>query len=216
MPTPYDRVTGLTLVTPPTVEPITLAQAKTHLRVDISDDDALISTLITSAREACEAFIHGYIVTQTWRVSYSGFPDDSTAPIVIPIEPMQSVSSFKWYDQNYTLTSMTVATPGPGPFLTTDFILDSDHEPPRLYPPPGNAWPGVSLWPVSPLQITVVAGFGADGTKCPQSYIDGMLLYIAHHYENREAVETSGAVGKEIPMGCEYAWTLGGRYWHLR
>lgn len=216
MPSPYDHVTALTLVTPPAAEPITLAQAKNHLKVDIADDDVLITTLITAAREACEAFIHGSIITQTWRVSYDGFPSTSTDSIAIPIEPLQSVSSFQWIDQNHTVTSMTVATPGPGPFLSTDYLLDSDHEPARLVPPPGNAWPGVSLWPVSPVQVTVVAGFGVDGTKCPQSYINGMLMCIAHWYENRPTVETSGAVGKEVPMSAEYCWWAGGRYWHLR
>lgn len=216
MSSPYDHVAGATLVTPPAVEPITLAQAKNHLRVDIADDDALIGILITAAREACEAFIHGSLITQTWRVSFDAFPENPLDSIRIPIEPLQSVSSFKWWDQFFNLTTMTVATPGPGPFLSTDYILDTDREPPRLVLPPGNAWPGVSLWPVSPLQVTVVAGFGADGTHVPQSYINGMLMCIAHWYENRPTVETSGAVGKEVPMSAEYCWWAGGRYWHLR
>ena len=40
----------------PTSEPVTLAEAKNFLRVTITDDDLLISSLITAAREACEAF----------------------------------------------------------------------------------------------------------------------------------------------------------------
>lgn len=216
MATPFDHVTGLKLVTPPAVEPITLAQAKNHLRVDIADDDALIQTYITAARQACEAFIHGSLITQTWRVSYDGFPDDFRAGIWIPVEPLQSVSSFEYWDQNYTLTTMTAATPGPGPFLATDYILDTDSEPARLVLPPNNAWPGVSLWPVSPIQVTVVAGFGADGTTVPAAYLNGMYMCIAHWYENRPAVETSGAVPKEVPMGAEYSWWIGGRYWHLK
>ena len=216
MATPFDRVTGITLVTPPAIEPITLAQAKNHLRVDIPDDDTLITTYIMAARIACEAFIHGSLITQTWRVSYNGFPDDFLAAIAIPVEPLQSVVSFKWWDQNYNLTTMTVATPGPGPFLATDYILDTDSEPGRIVPPPNSAWPGVSLWPVSPIQITVMAGFGADGTSVPAPYINGMLMCIAHWYEHRAAIETSGAVPKEVPMGAEYSWWIGGRYWHLK
>ena len=216
MATPFDHVTGLTLVTGPAVEPITLAQAKNHLRVDIPDDDALITTYITAARVACEAFIHGSLITQTWRVSYNGFPDDFLAAIAIPIEPLQSVVSFKWWDQSYNLTTMTAATPGPGPFLATDYLLDADSEPARIVPPPNSAWPGVSLWPVSPIQITVTAGFGADGTTVPAPYINGMLMCIAHWYEHRAAVESSGAVPKEVPMGAEFSWWLGGRYWHLK
>lgn len=216
MATPFDKVTGLVLVSPPTVEPITLPQAKNHLRVDIADDDALIQTYITAARQACEAFIHGYLITQTWRVNYSGWPDDFLGSIAIPVEPLQSVASFKWWDQNFVETDMTVATPGPGPFLSTDYLLDKDSEPAQIVLPPGNAWPGVSQWPVNPIQITVTAGFGADGTAVPAAYLNGMYMCIAHWYEHRAAVESSGAIPKEVPMGAEWSWWNGGRFWHLK
>src|SRR5579859_563731 len=162
MGTPYDSVAGIVVVTPPVVEPITLDQAKNHLRVDISDDDALITRLITATREACEAFIHGYLITQTVRVSYDQFPFDQ-APIWIPAEPLQSITSVKWFDQTNTPTTLNAWSGGTG-----DYILDTDHEPARLVLPPGSNWPGSSLWPVSPVQVTAVVGFGADGTavKC--------------------------------------------------
>lgn len=202
---------GLVLVTPPAVEPITLDQAKNHLRVDIADDDALIETYITAAREACEAFIHGFLITQTWRVSLDAFPVNGTDPIEIPVEPLQSVGSVKWFDQLNNVTTLNAWNNGSG-----DYIVDTDSEPGRLVPPPNQVWPGVSLWPVSPVQITVTAGFGADGTKVPAAYLNGMYMCIAHWYENRGAVESSGAVPKEVPMGAEYCWWIGGRYWHLK
>ena len=211
MGTPFDHVTGLKLVTPPAVEPITLSQAKNHLRVDIADDDALITTLITAARQACEAFIHGCLITQTWRVSYDGFPDDFTDAIAIPVEPLQSVVSAVWYDQTNTPTTLNAWSNGSG-----DYIVDTDSEPGRLVPPPNQVWPGVALWPVSPIQVTVTAGFGADGPAVPAAYINGMFMCIAHWYENRPAVESSGAIPKEVPMGAEFCWWIGGRYWHLK
>src|SRR5690242_19466185 len=143
---------GLVLVTPPAVESITLPQAKNHLRVDVTDDDALITTYITAAREACEAFIHGCLVSQTWRVSLDAFPDGRTDPIEIPLEPLESVVSVKWYDQNNNATTLNAWSNGSG-----DYILDTDSEPGRLVLPPNQVWPGVSLWPVSPVQITVTA-----------------------------------------------------------
>jgi len=45
----------LQLVTPPVDEPVTLAEAKLHLRVDFDEDDALILALISAARQAAEA-----------------------------------------------------------------------------------------------------------------------------------------------------------------
>lgn len=207
---------GLVQISKPAVEPITLAEAKSFLRVDTADDDDLIASLIMSAREACEAFIHGYLITQTWRVSLDAFPADFVAPIVIPVEPLQSVVSFVWHDYQYNQTTGTVATNGPGPFLATDYLVDTDSEPGRIVLPTTNAWPGVELWPVNPIQITVKAGFGDTAVSIPRAYINGMRMCIAHWYENRPAVESSGAVPKEIPMGAEYSWWVGGRYWHLR
>lgn len=211
MASPFDHVTGLTLVTPPAVEPITLPDAKNFLRVDIADDDAFITTLITSARIACEAFIHGSLITQTWRVSYDGFPDDFRAAIAVPVEPLQSISSVTWTDQNNVTTTLNLWANGSG-----DYLVDTDSEPGRIVLPPNQAWPGVTLWPVSPIQVVAVAGFGADGTKVPAPYINGMRMCIAHWYENRPAIESSGAVPKEVPMGAEYSWWIGGRYWHLK
>ena len=45
---------GLKVVTAPTVEPVTLAEAKLHQRVDLDADDALISMWISAIREHAE------------------------------------------------------------------------------------------------------------------------------------------------------------------
>ena len=47
---------GLTVVTAPSATPITLAEAKTFLRIDTSDDDTLINTLIGAARDYFEEY----------------------------------------------------------------------------------------------------------------------------------------------------------------
>lgn len=201
---------GLVQLTKPAVEPITLPQAKAFLRVDIADDDDLIEGLIMTAREACESFIHGYLITQTWKVTLDAWPIDQS-PVLIPIEPLQSLTSVTWEDETGVVTTMNAWNGTSG-----DYILDLDHEPPRLVLPPNQAWPGKSLWPVSPIQITGTVGFGATADSVPKSYITGMRMCIAHWYENRPAVESTGAVPKEVPMGAEYCWWAGGRYWHLK
>lgn len=199
---------GMHIVTPPAVEPLTLTTTKLHLRVDTADDDALIAIFISAAREACESFIRGKLITQTWEVELDAFPSD-TGPIPIPIEPLISVQSVIWTDWTNTPTTLT-AWNG----TTGNYIVDTDSEPGRLVLPPNNAWPGASLWPVSPIKIALTAGFGTTEASVPFLYRAGMLMAIAHWYENREAVMSSGAIPKEVPMGTEYAWWLGGRYWH--
>jgi uncharacterized phiE125 gp8 family phage protein len=57
---------SLRLITPPQNEVVTLAQAKNHLRVDIEDDDDLISSLIVVARQRAEEYTRRAFITQTW------------------------------------------------------------------------------------------------------------------------------------------------------
>lgn len=74
---------GLSLYSPPVQEPVTLAEAKTHLRVTYTDDDALIAELITAARQWFEEQTYRALVTQTWDLKLDELPrgDD---PIRVP------------------------------------------------------------------------------------------------------------------------------------
>src|SRR6516164_5390111 len=65
---------GLILETPPLVEPISLAQAKSFLRVDFSTDDALISALITAARELVEIHTSRTMVNTGYIQTLDSFP----------------------------------------------------------------------------------------------------------------------------------------------
>ena len=67
----------LQLVTAPTQEPVSLAEARLHLRVDFSDDDALIMALIRSARLAAETITGRQLVTARWKYILDSFPGPS-------------------------------------------------------------------------------------------------------------------------------------------
>src|SRR4051794_4197557 len=64
----------LVQITPPSVEPVTLAEAKLHCKVDFTDDDALITSLIAAARMVCETRLRQALVTQTWVLYLDSFP----------------------------------------------------------------------------------------------------------------------------------------------
>ena len=79
---------SLTRETAPALEPVTLAEAKAHLRVDISDDDDLITAIIKAAREYCEEYLDRTLVHTQWTMRMDAFPWE----FKLPRPPMAPVS----------------------------------------------------------------------------------------------------------------------------
>ena len=65
---------SLIIEKPATAYPVTLDEAKNFLRVDITDDDSLITTLIDAATAACEAFTRRSFCYKGFRQSLDSFP----------------------------------------------------------------------------------------------------------------------------------------------
>jgi len=175
---------ALKLITGPTVEPVTLEEAKTHLRVDITDDDNLITALIKTAREYCENFQNKAYYTQTWELVLDKFPAENY--IKIPKPPLQSVTSVIYKDNEGTETTLDASK----------YIADTDSEPGRIVLAYGESWPSFTPYPVGAVRIRFTTGHD-DISKVPQMVKQAMLLLIGHWYENREASVT-GAISREV------------------
>lgn len=173
---------ALKIYTAPAVEPISLAEAKLHLRVDIDDDDSYISALITAARQAAEATTNRAFITQTWDL----FADRFTAldRIMVPLPPLQSVTGIYYTPYGGVETTLTIA----------HYSVDTSSDPGRVVLNFGYCWPGSTLIPVNGMRMRFVAGYGAAGSNVPQSIRQAMLLMIGHYYENREATGKPVAV----------------------
>lgn len=175
---------ALKLITPPAEEPITLQEAKLHLRVDSNDDDTLITSLITSAREYCEDFLNRALITQTWDLTLDDWPDEDY--IKVPLPPLQSVTSVTYYDTDNNATVMDAA----------DYFVDDQSEPGRVHLAYGESWPSTTLRPANGVVVRFVAGYG-NAANVPQKIKQAMLMLIGHWYENREASVT-GTVSREV------------------
>jgi len=181
---------ALKLITPAAAEPVSLAEAKLQLRVDVSDDDVLITGLITAAREAVETITRRALVTQTWELVLDEFPGGSQ--VEMPLPPLQSITSIK-----YKVAAGTEST-----FASSSYVVDTDSAPGRVVLDDGASWPGDDLYEASAVRIRFVAGYGATGAAAPQSIRQAMLLMIGHWYESREQVVEG--TPREIPMGAEW------------
>src|SRR5205085_7972655 len=100
-------MSSLSLVSPPANEPVSLDEAKEHLRVTSTDQDNLIRHLISAARIYCENKLGQPIVTQTWDLKLDGFPCDA---IRVPRPPLQSVTSITYLDSGGSLQTLNPST----------------------------------------------------------------------------------------------------------
>jgi len=188
---------GLMLVTPPAEEPVSLADAKAHLRVDISDDDALIATLIKAARELFENYTRRALVTQTWDLVLDAFPAERE--LELPRPPLQSVTSITYKEADGSVQT----------FPTSEYVVDTSGMFGRVVLKSASTWPSVQLWPAGAVTVRFVAGYGG-ASGVPQAAKHAILLMVAYWYENREAVAVQpGVIAKELPMAYErLMWQL--------
>lgn len=161
---------ALIRITAPATEPLDLATAKLHCRVDGTDEDTLITALIVAAREQAEHETGRALVTQTWELVHDSFPE----AFVLRRAPIQSVTSLKYLDS---------ATGAEQTLAGTDYLLDKDSEPGYVVPAYGKAWPA-SYGVPNAVRVRYVAGYGVAATV-PQAIKQWMLLAIGTMYENR-------------------------------
>lgn len=135
------------LIMPPTTEPISLDEAKKHLRIDFTDDDVLIGALIARARVASEGFLNRALLTQTWDLWLDCFPTKDY--IELPMPPLKSVISVKYYGTDDTEYIMAAA----------DYFVDDKSFLGKVSLNYGKTWPSTTLRPVNGVVVRYVAGY---------------------------------------------------------
>lgn len=178
----------ISLTSPPAQEPVTLAELKLHARVDITDDDDLLTSLIQVAREWVEAHTVRRLITRTETLLLDGFP--SCDRISIPVAPLQAVGTITYLDDagaSATLDSSTYVADISGPIGVV--ALKS-----------GQTWPSLtsSKRPINAVRVPFTSGY-ANAEAVPASLKLAVKLLAAHYYENREA--TTPIDVKNLPMG---------------
>jgi uncharacterized phiE125 gp8 family phage protein len=160
------------IIAPPELEPITLEEAKLHLRVDGTDEDVLIGLLIIAAREAAEHETWRALMTQTLELGLSCWP----CKIYLPHPPVISVTSIKYLDLAGILQTLD----------PEDYIVDDYSEPAKIVPAYGKCWPMIRHQP-NAILVRYEAGY-PNITSVPQAIKSWMMLRIGTLYRNREDV----------------------------
>jgi uncharacterized phiE125 gp8 family phage protein len=180
---------ALTEVTAPTAEPVTVAELRTHSRIDdITEEGPLLVRLIKAARRWCEAFLSQSMVNTTFDLTLDCFP---AWEIRLPRCPLQSVTSITYIDANGD--SQTVSS--------SDYIVDTKTKPGRITPAFGDSWPSTQSR-INAVTVRFVAGYGAAASAVPDEWKQAILLLAGHWYGNREA-GLVGTISKEIEFGVK-------------
>jgi uncharacterized phiE125 gp8 family phage protein len=158
------------ITTEPTIEPITLAEAKLHLRVDHDADDVLITSLIKAARQKCEIHERRAYITQTITWKLDGFP----CKFIVPRPKLQSVTSIKYIDANGTQQTLD----------SSIYTVDIYSEPARIVLAYGQIWP-LLRGDINSVEVIFKAGYGDTADKVPDMTKIAIKLLLTYLYENR-------------------------------
>ena len=185
------RYRSLQTLTQPATEPVSLAEAKAHCRIDTDADDAYVGSLITAAREYCEAYSNETYLHTQYRMSLDSFPVE----IEVPRPPMATSGTVTAVVVTYTLENQTTAT-----LSTAEYRVDRDSTPGVLRTNYNGSWPS-HLLDYTAVTVTWWGGRGAAGSAVPQRVKNAILWLVGYWYERRMAADAVGL--NEIPFGVK-------------
>jgi uncharacterized phiE125 gp8 family phage protein len=185
---------GLRLISKPEETPVSLDEAKMHLRVDGDDENDLIKSLIEAATDYCDGqggFLGRALMDQTWELVLDSFP---AREIKIPLPPLIEVVSIKYDDGSGAEQTLS----------ETRYTVDATSEPGWVLP--------VGSWPstfdgVNAVRIQFRCGYLDQSVSPPTENVPASIkaaikLILGHLYANRENVVIGQSVA-EVPLAAE-------------
>jgi hypothetical protein len=213
------RYRSLVRATEPANNPVTLAEAKLHLRIDNTDDDALIGNLITAATRWAEDYTDRTFCTTQWTMRLDSFYGPVGSPVQFGlkadgnnIEGRQGTVPNLDVElprppmvQSGTATAVTITyTPSAGASTATldatEYRVDRQATPGVCRPLYGMTWPS-HLVDQNSTTVTWYAGYSADGTSVPAPVKSAVLMIVSHLWSNRDAVAEAALT--EVPFGVK-------------
>lgn len=152
----------------PSVEPVTLAKVKEHLRIDQNVEDTYLTSLITAARVAAENRTQRTLIQTTWRYTLDSFPD----AVPLPNPPIIGVTTLQYKDTNGALLTLD----------PQDYIVDTAREPGWIVPAYGKQFPQ-TYDEINSVIVTYTAGYGTTAAEVPEPIKQWILLAIGDMYD---------------------------------
>ncbi len=163
----------LSLLTPPTALPITLAMLKAELRIEGTDEDAFLQTLIAAATRRVEFECGLALINQSWRLLRDFWPRDRI--LSIPLHPVRAITSLR-------VVKDGVAAIPP----EESYSVDLSGRPARIMARCGFPQPDSGL---NTVQVDIDAGFGPGPEDVPADLKLAVCRLAAHWYEDRSGLD---------------------------
>ena len=174
-----NRITSdVTIITEPTIEPVTLAELKASIGISHTDDDTLLTSYITSARKWCEDYLNLYIMTQIVEVSFDNWPGWEFG---LGLWPIQSIDSVKYDDTSSPIATQTLT-------VNTNYYADTTSKCGRIQLI--DTMPDVTSRP-NAVKVRATVGYAAISASptdlrngVPEPIKTGIKMYARGLYEN--------------------------------
>lgn len=171
---------GLSIVTQPAAEPVTIADLRKQLEIAASDTthDVQLARLITRARRVVERETRQALCTQTWLMTGPRFPDGERN-LWLPRPPLQTVSWVKYYDAAGVQQTWAAA----------EYLVITTSRPGRVDLHPDCSWPAVQAGRDNAVQVQYVAGYGSNSDSVPAELLQAVEALAAYWFEVRTSAE---------------------------
>jgi len=164
---------GLKIITPAATDPITLVEAKAHLRIDGTDEDALITSLVTAATGYAEGYTRRRLIDTEFDYTLDAFP--TTGGLILPQSPLLTVSSVTYIDTNGDSQTWSSSLYD----VKIDTLLGA------IAPVYGEDFPSTRSQ-TDAVTVRFTAGY-ANAAAVPEAIKSGIKLIVGHLFEQREA-----------------------------
>jgi len=180
-------------------EPVSLAEAKAHLRVLHADEDALITRYVKAATSHLEGITGRALITRTLKLSCDAFPSDAREGLPLRMPPVGAITEIRYFDFDGVQQTLDA-----GDYYLVRSVIGA-----AVLLKPGKVWPQAQSRKRA-VSITYTAGYAAATNDLPaalEDFRNAILLMAEHLYYHRSAVGEGPMT--VVPMAVD---ALIGRY----
>ena len=176
------------VITPASTYPVSLTEAKSHLKVDTSADDTYIESIIKAATQLSEEYTNRFFIDTVIEQYASSFAELQT----LFKSKVNDVQYVKYYDSDETLQTLA----------DTEYDKMLSYEPSQIQLADGKSFPSITKRNDAVI-CRYTVGYGSSASDVPEIIKQAILLTIGNFYQNRNSV-VIGRIATELPQNVKW------------